>query len=105
MPTEDQQTEAKIPGVQALSVASGSAFRVKLLQLWIIPMNGSQDWGGIWETIGVREMNSERESWSLRRVMATDRGQPLEESRWLPRWLLLDCCRCVKLQTLFEPNK
>jgi hypothetical protein len=101
----DQPTTPASGTAAGLSVATGSAFRVKMLQLWIIPLTGRREWGGVWETIGVRGLSDEKnESWELRRVMACDDNQPLRETRRLPRWLLLEHCRCVKLQTISEPN-
>lgn len=80
-----------------------TAFRVKLMQKWIIPLNGSQDWGGVWETIGVRDLqHADQESWELRRVMSWAEAQPLGEVRRLPKWMLLECCKCVTIQTIYE---
>lgn len=87
-----------------MNKTNSSSFRVKLLQLWIIPLTGSRNWGGVWETIGVHDANTEKESWDVRRVMACDENQPLGASHKVPKRLLLEYGQCVKLQTIFKPN-
>lgn len=92
-------------GAASFAAPLGSAFRVKLLQLWSFERICGKDWEGIWETQSLHDQGTDKERWTIRRAFVTGEGQTLNEQRHnLPTWLLLQSGRCLKLVETYTPN-